>query len=165
MATLNVMDPSLMTPEYIAALELRDLRMEINKLTSKNPHEVKNATEELMKAVKDEGLKKELGVVREIAIKRILIEKINKENKKLPEIFDAKTAKYSSYAESYGEAVGDALSKIEELQKERKMTDITLQNMFKGGNTLSLCNNRTSFSARTAHASGSWQCILSFHEL
>jgi hypothetical protein len=79
---LKIMDPLFMTPEAIEALRKKDVGMEIDKLTSKKPEEAKEAAEELGKLVKDERLKRELDLVRGIAIRRITIEKIGKEFKK-----------------------------------------------------------------------------------
>jgi len=95
---------------------------DIKNLTSDDPKAVADASRKLIGRVKDDELKRELTLVRDIARKSLLVKRISDESKRVERM-----GEYVKQQEEYGEKVGETLLEIGRLSKQRKMTDTELQ--------------------------------------
>jgi len=118
-------------PEIRAALEREMDRRAVDMLTSEKSEERMEAASRLMKVVGDSSLRKELELVRDTAKEMRVIEKIEKEERKLDGMPKEKLAKYASYVKDYAERKQEAAANIEKFASERSMSDTELKEKLK----------------------------------
>ncbi|NYZ76346.1 hypothetical protein H0N98_03800 [Candidatus Micrarchaeota archaeon] len=113
-------------PEHNPALKelirKQSVSNDIRNLTSDDPKAVSDASRKLIGRVKDDELKRERTLVSDIARKSLLVKRISDESKRV-----AGMGEYVKQQEEYGAKVGETLSEIGGLSKQRKMTDTELQ--------------------------------------
>ncbi len=121
-----LLNPFLQDPIFREGVRRGRIEKDIETLTGKKDKDIMDAAARLIADLKDKNpeLKKELGVVREMAAKNLLIKEVDKENPKVSR-FPESTAE--EYAGKYGEAVGNAINELEKLKKKRTMNDAELQ--------------------------------------
>jgi len=118
-------------PEIQELLRKESDKRAVGELTSEKPKERVEAAERLLKVVKDDALIKELNLVAAVAKKESFLGRIAKEEAKIDNMPKEKVVKYEKQIRDYIAAKRKTAEEIENLAKQRTMSNSELQQRLK----------------------------------